>query len=161
MGVAANSAERSDTRLVISCEVSRWWSRSQQIGIVVALAGGAAMLLLAAIAHDAASVALVVIGGLWFIMGTLGLRQFRTLPTFVTFDGELIEFRWPERQLAVPVGDLVAVTRSRWDLQRVSWLKIETRSNGVVRLPPRLDNVIELLMALKEANPEIRLANVA
>jgi len=119
------------------------------------------MLLLAAIAHDAASVALIIIGGLWCVMGILGLRQFRTLATFVTFDGKVIEFRWPERQLVVPVGDLVAVSRSRWDLQRVSWLKIETRSNGVVRLPPRLDNVIELLMALKEANPELRLVNVA
>jgi len=161
MDVAANSAERSNTRLVISCEAPQWWSRYQQIGIVVAIGGGAAMLLLAAIAHDAASVALIIIGGLWCVMGILGLRQFRTLATFVTFDGKVIEFRWPERQLVVPVGDLVAVSRSRWDLQRVSWLKIETRSNGVVRLPPRLDNVIELLMALKEANPELRLVNVA
>jgi hypothetical protein len=55
--------------MVTRYEESRWYRGYQRAFVVIAVVGGVAMLLGAAVAHEAASIPLLVIGGGWTAMG--------------------------------------------------------------------------------------------
>lgn len=145
---------------VTRCEESRWYRRYQSTFVLVAVAGGVAMLIGAAIAHDTASIALLVIGGGWTVMGAAGAAQRRRVFRSAEFVNGVLTFSSASDELRVPVEDILEIRRSRGDVNRLSPLQVRTRSHGTIRLSPRLDGLIELLVELRTANPALRIGSL-
>jgi hypothetical protein len=123
--------------------------------LVVTLAGGALMLLAAAIIHAAASVPLLVIGGAWFAMGLGALWQRRRIANEVRLAGDRITFVYPTKELTMHVEDLLEIRRSRWDPNRWQWLLFQTRSHGTIKVAARLRGLFDLLSELRRLNPRV------
>src|SRR5450759_1540775 len=62
---------------VISCTAVGWWKWCWGGVASVAIVGGVIMLALAAVVHDASSIALLIIGGWWALVGVFALIQGR------------------------------------------------------------------------------------
>jgi hypothetical protein len=140
---------------------SKWFSRYQAGTLVVSLGGGLLMLLLAPLAHDSASIPLLVIGALWTAMGLGGLRMNRRTFQAVRLEsGGMVSFMSPGRALTIPVGEILEVRRARGDINRFSPLRVITRSHGTLAISPRLDGLIELLVELRAANPALRITRL-
>ena len=118
------------------------------------------MLVGAAIAHNAASIPLVVIGGAWLLMGLLGLRQGRRMASEVQLTGSgLLTFSFPKERISVPVSEVVEIRPSRGDINRFAPILVRDVNGNVVRIVPRLQGLVELLLELRHQNPSIRMGN--
>ena len=145
---------------MIRCEESRWYRRYQSAFVLLSLGGGIVMLLGAALAHDSASIALIVIGGGWTVMGAAGARQRHHVIRAVRLDDALVTFISPSEELRVPVSDILEIRRSRGDVNRFSPLRVNTASHGTIRISPRLEGLVELLVELRSANPALQIRNL-
>jgi len=76
--------------MVTRYEESRWYRGYQRSFAVIAVVGGVAMLLGAAVAHEAAGIPLLVIGGGWTAMGAAGAAQRRTVFRWAEFENGIL-----------------------------------------------------------------------
>ena len=136
---------------------SKWFTRYQVGGVVVALGGGLIMLALAALVHHGATIPLLVIGTAWTLIGLAGMRSSRRTYRAVRLDGGIVTFSSPSRVLTIPAAEIIEVRRARGDINRFAPLKVTTSSNGTLALSPRLNGLIELLVELRIANPALRI----
>jgi hypothetical protein len=118
------------------------------------------MLTLAALAHDSASIPLLVIGALWTVMGLGGLRMNRRTFRAVRLESGIVTFLSPGRAVTIPVAEILEVRRARGDVNRFSPLRVITRGHGTLAMSPRLDGLIELLVELRSANPALRITRL-
>jgi hypothetical protein len=139
---------------VVSCTTSPAWRWYQRGGLGLALGGGLLLLVVAAFARSGA-VALLVIGGAWIAMAVGGLWFSLRTAYELRLEDEQVTFAFPRRELRVPVGDVLAIQRSRLDMSRMRPLLVLTRSSGVVRVNPRLIGLFDFLLALRQANPDV------
>lgn len=159
-GAGGSRVSVADNRSVIRCEESPWYHRCQSAFEAVAIVAGVVMLLAAAIAHDSASIALLVIGGAWTAMGIAGAAQRRKVFRSAELGNGFLTFTSATEELRVPVTDILEIRRSKGDLNRFSPLRVRTRSHGTIKLSPRLNRLIELLVELRTANPEVRIGGL-
>jgi hypothetical protein len=139
---------------------ARWWVWYTRIGIVITVGGGTIMLLIAAAAHDGASIPLLVIGGAWFLMGLAGTWQRRRQVQEIVLAGEWVEFRSPVRCLTVPAAEIIEISSPWWDMQRMGYLRFRTRSNGVIKVAARLQGLFDFLVELRRVNPDVKVGAV-
>ena len=126
----------------------------------MATGGGAVMLLLAAGAHDAASVPLLVIGGAWLVMGIAGIAAGQRYAREIVLDGSGVHFISPRNQVDVSAGDIIEIGHAAWDLNRMGTLSVRTSTHGTIKTAPRLTGLIDLLVELRRLNPSITYRNV-
>lgn len=118
------------------------------------------MLTGAAIAHNAASIPLVVIGGAWLVFGVLGLRQGRRLAREVQLsDAGVLTFLFPRERISLQVSEVAEIRPSRGDMNRFAPILVRDVNGNVVRMVPRLQGLVELLVEVRRLNPAIRLGN--
>jgi hypothetical protein len=117
------------------------------------------MLVVAAGAHNSASIPLLVIGGGWFVMGLGGLRTQRTVAREVQLEDGRVTFVFPSKRLTVPASEITEIRRPHYDINRVCWLDFQTTSNGKIRVTPRLRGMVDLLIALRAVNPDLKLGD--
>jgi len=129
---------------VVSCTTSPAWRWYQRGGLGLALGGGLLLL-----------VALLVIGGAWIAMAVGGLWFSLLIAYELRLEDEQVTFAFPRRELRVRAGDVLAIQRSRLDMSRMRPLLVLTSSSGVVRVNPRLIGLFDLLLALRQANPDV------
>jgi hypothetical protein len=128
--------------------------------LVIALGGGGLMLVGAAIADNSASIPLVIIGGAWLLMGLLGFRQNRRMASEIQLTGGgLLTFSFPKERISLPVSEVVEIRPSRGDINRFAPILVKDVNGHVVRLVPRLQGLVELLLELRHQNPSIRVGN--
>jgi hypothetical protein len=135
---------------------SKRYTRFQGVARIVTLGGGVGMLLVAALAHDSASIPLLILGTAWTAIAIAGVTTTRRTFRAVRFDDGVVTFVSPGRSLSIPVAEIIEVRHARGDVNRVAPLKVITSSNGALRISPRLNGLIELLLELKTANPALR-----
>jgi hypothetical protein len=119
---------------MVSYRLPGWRVWSQRIAIVVTIGGGGIMLVVGAVAHDSASSSLLVIGGVWFVMGLGGLWAAPRLVHEIVIADEHIEFRSPRQNLVIPVHEITGIGWSRWDIQHRGFLRVWTQSHGEVKV---------------------------
>ncbi len=118
------------------------------------------MLLLAAGAHDAASVPLLVIGGAWFLLGLGGLWQARHQVDEVVLHDALVEFRSPARTVAIPAAEIAEVIGQRRSYgSSMGYVMFQTRSAGVIRAV-RPQNLFDLVVEIRSLNPDLKVKNL-
>ena len=140
---------------VISCSQVGWW-RWYWRGIeTISIGGGFIMLAIAAVAHNAASIALLIIGGWWFAVGVLAFIQAQRTAREVQLVNGAVTFIFPKQNLTVPVGDIEEVRRSRGDINRFAPIRFRTASHGVVKAVPRLQGMFDFLVELRRVNPQV------
>jgi len=126
-----------------------------RIALTVTLVGGVVMLVVAAVAHDSASIPIAGIGGAWFLAGVAGLRKRRSLVREVQLDGDRVTFARLNGEVTVPAVEIVEVRRPRYDPGNVAPLEMRTRSNGSIRVPAPLEGLLDLLVELRLQNPSL------
>lgn len=84
---------------MIRCVEARWYAWYMRLGTSVATGGGAVMLIGAALAHDAASVPLLVIGGVWLAVGLACLIINPRYVREIVIDGSRMRFISPRAYL--------------------------------------------------------------
>ena len=145
---------------MVTCTPVRWWNWYWRTILVVSLGGGGLMIFGAAIARSAASIPLLVIGGAWLLMGFLGLRQGRRMASEVQLtDAGLLTFSFPKERTSLPVSEVAEIRPSRGDINRFAPILVRDVNGNVVRLVPRLQGLVELLVELRHQNPSIRVGN--
>jgi hypothetical protein len=134
----------------------RRWLWYQRGAIAVAVAGGLIMLLMAAVAHDSASIPLLIIGGSWTAMGAAGRVQSRRVACELRIEDGAVTFVFAARELSVPAGDVIGL-RQRWGpyTQRAGHLLIQTGSQGTVRAAPMLVGLFDFVTELRRVNPQV------
>ena len=145
---------------MITCETSSWWRRHVAAGQVVALVGGAAIVAIAILAHTQVSVALLVIGGIWIVMGAVSWLQVRRVAFSVVFDEGTLTFVGPhvDRQVSA-----TALATFRWqygDINRLAGAFFITTSGEKVRVAPRMTSMLELFTAVKQRNVAFSLPRI-
>ena len=117
------------------------------------------MLLIAAIAHNSASIPLLIIGSGWLAIGLFGFRQRRRMATEVQLAGGVLSFTFPNQTQSMPVAEVVEIRPSRGDINRFAPILVKNVNGDVVRLTPRLGGLIELLVEVRRLNPDVRLGD--
>jgi hypothetical protein len=128
----------------------------QRIAIGISTGGGAIMLVGAAIAHGSASIPLLVIGGAWFLLGLAGIGQARGQVREIVVDGAHVVFRYRSRNVVIPAQEITGIGWAWWDPNHMSSLRFRTHSRGVIKAPPRMQGLLELLIALRHVNPDVK-----
>jgi hypothetical protein len=142
---------------LVTCHASPAWTRYQRAGLFVAVAGGVVMLAGAGAAHDSASIALVVIGGAWLLMGLWGTRQYMGTVSRMSFDGVSVRFNSRTGgERVVPLADIREFRWPRYDFNRFGPMRAVT-GDGTYLIAPRCRGLIDFFVALKAANPAIKL----
>jgi hypothetical protein len=144
---------------VTRCTAVGWWKGYTVSFTAIALGGGFLMLVAAAIAHRTASIPLLIIGAWWCACGLIAVRQYRRVAREAQLSGDVLTFVFANRSQSIPVGEIDEIRRARGDISH--WMPIQVRSVGgeVVRLPPRMIGLFDLLMKLRTLNPAIRIAD--
>jgi hypothetical protein len=145
---------------VSRCTPVGWW-RGYTVSVTsIALGGGFLMLVAAAIAHRTAPIPLLIIGAWWRACGLLAMRQYRRTAREVQLSGDVLTLEFANRRQSVLAGDIDEIRRTRGDLSH--WLPIQVRliGGGLLRLPPRMIGLIDLLMELRTLNPAIRIGDI-
>lgn len=143
----------------VTCSATAYWLWFNRFGTVVLPVAGAVALIAAAAAHNArTSPTLVLFGVLWLVGGIATTRQFRRGIQEITIDGDLIEFTSPARTFTVPASDIIRIKSppALLDPQSMQYLRIRTRSHGVIKIAPRMDGLTDVLAALYRANPDVK-----
>jgi len=141
---------------MVSCRTVRWWLWYQRIAIGIGAGGGGIMLIGAAIAHSAASVPLLVIGGAWLLMGLAGIRQARRQVREITVEAAHVVFRYQARNVVIPAQEITEIGWAWWDPNRTAFLRFRTLSHGVIKAPPRMQGFIDFLIELRRINPDVK-----
>ncbi len=136
-------------------QASRSWRWFVALGVYVGLAGGALMLLIAAISRDSNSVPLLVFGSWWIAMGLVGVWQWRRVAREVRVEDERISFIFPAKELTMPTADVIEIRRPWWDMNHWMWLRFHTKSHGTIRVAARLRGLVDLLSELRRLNPGV------
>lgn len=150
---------RVDTDQMMRCTPVGWWKGYWVSVTSVALGGGLVMLVAAAIARDSASIPLIIIGAGWFACGLLAMRQHRRTAQEVQLNGNVLTFQFPKRRESVSVGDIEEIRRTRGDLSHFAPIQVRTVGGEVIRLPPRLSGLIDLLVEIRSRNPAVRIGD--
>jgi len=146
----------ADTGRVVSCKATLWWQWYYRITVGIAVGGGAVMLFGAIVAHDAASIPLLVIGGFWLLGGVLSIWQGSQSAQEIILDGDSVEFRSPAKRLTIPATAIVEVSAPWWDTGHMGYLRFRTRTNGNIKAVPRLEGFFDFLVELRRLNPEMK-----
>jgi hypothetical protein len=125
------------------------------MSVVVGLAGGAMLLLLAALAHDGASIPLLIIGGGWFILGILALGRRRTTVDEVRLGEGHVTFVFRNRRVEMPVSEITEIRRARFDTSFMAPLEVSTEAHERIRLNSHLDGLLDLLLHFRQLNPRL------
>jgi hypothetical protein len=120
------------------------------------------MLMSAALAHGSASVPLLIFGSWWTVISLAGMKSARRTFRAVRLDGEMVTFISPARVLTIPAAEIVEIRHAWGDPSRrsTSGLKVITSCHGTLRISPRLEGMIDLLVQLRTANPALRVDNL-
>src|SRR5262245_66677208 len=113
------------------------------------------MLLGAALAHDGASVPLLVIGGGWLAMVVCALIINPRYAREIVIDGKVIRFISPRAQVDVDATDIIEVGYPRGDMNRMGVLSVRTSTHGTIRAVPRLIGLTDVLVELRRLNPSV------
>jgi hypothetical protein len=140
----------------MSCRPARWWLWYQRIGIGISAGGGSIMLIGAAIVHSAASIALLVIGGGWFLMGLAGIWQAQRQVREIVIDGVHVVFRYQVRNIVIPAPEITEIGWARWDPNHRASLRFRTLSHGVIKAPPSMQGFLDFLIELRRINPGVK-----
>jgi hypothetical protein len=130
--------------------------RFQRGALFLSVAGGLVMLAGAAAVHDDVSIAPALIGGSWLLMGLLGTRQNRRTVRRMTFDGMSVRFSLIDGDHDVALADIREFRWPRYDLNRFGPMRAVT-VDGTYLIAPRCRGLIDFFVALKAANPAIKL----
>jgi hypothetical protein len=141
---------------VVTCHANPGWLRLQQGAIFLTIAGGLGMLGGAAVARDSASIPLAAIGGSWLLMGLFGGRQYRCTFRRISFDGLSVRFSRADGDHDVALADIREFRWPRYDINRFGPMRAIT-VDGTYLVAPRCRGLIDLFVALKNANPAIKL----
>lgn len=141
---------------MVSCQPGRWWLRYQRIATGISAGGGGIMLIGAAIAHSAASIPLLVIGGAWSLMGLAGIWQARRQVREIAVDAGHVLFRYQARNIVIPAREITEISWAWWDPNRAASLRFRTRSHGVIKAPPRMQGFLDFLIELRRVNPDVK-----
>ena len=114
------------------------------------------MLIVAAVAHSAASVPLLVIGGAWSLTGVAGIWQARRQVQEIAVDAAHVVFRYQARNVVIPVQEITEVGWAWWDPNRAASLRFRTLSHGVIKAPPRMQGFLDFLIELRRINPDVK-----
>ena len=144
---------------MVSCTTSPAWRWYRRGSLGLGLGGGLLLLVVAAFARSG-TVALLVIGGAWIATAGVGLWSSLRVAYELRLDEEQVIFAFPRRELRVPAGDVLAIQRSRLDMSRMRPLLVHTSSSGVVKVNPRLTGLFDFLLALRQANPGVVVADL-
>jgi hypothetical protein len=145
---------------MIRCEESRWYTWYTRLGTSVATGGGAIMLLGAALAHESASIPLVVIGGAWLAMGAGWLISTRRTAREIVIDGNVVRFISPRAHVDVDAADIVEIGYPRADINRMGTLSVRTSTHGTIKAVPRLTGLMDVLVELRRLNPNVSFRNM-
>jgi hypothetical protein len=118
------------------------------------------MLVVAAVAHDSASIALLAIGGTWFAIGLGGFRYRGKLVREVRLEDGYVTFVSLNGKTTVAATDIVEVWRPRYDINRFGPLEVRTKSHGAIRVDSHLRGLIDLLLELRLLNPGLKTERV-
>src|SRR5580658_7882903 len=105
---------------MVSCRPARWWLWYQRIAIGISAGGGSIMLIGAAIVHSAASIPLLVIGGVWFLLGLAGIGQARRQVREIVVDGAHVVFRYQALNVVIPATEITEIGWAWWDPNHMS-----------------------------------------
>jgi hypothetical protein len=118
------------------------------------------MLLLAAAAHDTASIPLLIIGSAWLVMGIAALLKSRHLATKIQFASGAMTFVSVDGQRTIEAESIEEISRSRWDFNRLSPIRVRTAGGEVVKIAPRMTGLFEVLAQLREVNPRVKVGDL-
>jgi hypothetical protein len=145
---------------MIRCVEARWYAWYVRLGTSVATGGGAIMLIGAALAHDAASVPLLVIGGAWLGMGLASLIINPRYVREIVFDGSRMRFISPRAQVDIDAADIIEIGHPRRDINRMGTLSVRTSTHGTIKAVPRLIGLVDVLVELRRLNPQVTYRNM-
>jgi hypothetical protein len=144
---------------MVSCRPARWWLWYQRIAISISTGGGSIMLIGAAIVHSAASIPLLVIGGVWFLMGLAGIVQARRQVREIVVDGAHVVFRYQALNVVIPAQEITEIGWARWDPNHMSSLRFRTLSRGVIKAAPCMQGFLDFLIELRRINPDVKVSD--
>jgi len=145
---------------MVRCEEARWYTWYTRLGTLVATGGGAVMLLGAALAHESASIPLLVIGGAWLAMGVGWLISTRRAAREIVIDGNVVRFISPRGHVDVDADDIVEIGYPRTDINRMGMLSVRTSTHGTIKAVPRLIGLMDVLVELRRLNPHVSFRNM-
>src|SRR5579859_4362660 len=94
------------------------------------------------------------VGGAWVAMAIVARVQLRSVATRVSLSESAIVFEGRNVIGRVPVSRVVAFQWQRMDVQRLAPASFLTADSGRIKVAPRMDGLFELLIAVRDANPE-------
>ncbi len=115
------------------------------------------MLALAAVVHDAASIALLIIGGWWALVGVFALIQGRSTAREVRLEQGVVPFVLASKNVVVPATEIEEFRRSRGDLNHFMPIRVRTAHDGVAKVAPRLCGLFQFLIELRRFNPMVEI----
>lgn len=141
----------------VKCSATGYWLWFNRIINTVLTVAGAGMAIAAAVAHHAsAAPTLLFFGVVWLVGGLAATWQFRRGIQEMVLDGDQIEFRSPARTFTVPASDIIRIRSPLFDPQRMQYLRIRTRSHGVIKIAPRMHGLTDVLAGLYSVNPDVK-----
>jgi hypothetical protein len=143
---------------MVSCRPARWWLWYQRIAIGISTGGGSIMLIGAAIVHSAASIPMLVFGGLWFLLGLASIGQARRQVREIVVDAAHVAFRYQALNVVIPAREIAEIGWAWWDPNHMSSLRFRTLSHGVIKAPPRLQGFLDFLIELRRINPDVKVS---
>jgi hypothetical protein len=134
---------------MIRCVEAPRYAWYRRLVTAVTTGGGAIMLLVAALAHDAVSVPLLVIGGGWLAIGLASLIINPRYAREIVIDGNRVRFISPRAQVDIDAVDIIEVGHARLDINRMGILSVRTSTHGNIKAAPRLIGSIDVLVELR------------
>jgi hypothetical protein len=113
------------------------------------------MLLGAGIAHDTASIPLLIFGGWWAGLGAGSLWYSRRVAHELRLEDGQVTFVFPASELRFPASDVLGFRRGRLDYSRMRPLLVRTGSHGTIKVSPRLIGLFDFLQGLRQVNPAV------
>lgn len=141
----------------VTCTATAYWLGFSQFGSTMNTVVGTAGLIAAAAVHDLmTSPSLVIFGVVWLAAGATGFRQLRHQIREITLDGDQVEFSSPMKTFTIPASDITKISWPLWDPQRMAYLRIRTRSHGVIKTAPRMHELRAFRAALRVVNQNVK-----
>jgi hypothetical protein len=145
---------------MVRCVEAPWFAWYRRLVTAVTTGGGVIMVLGAALAHDAASVPLLVIGGGWLAIGLAALIINPRYVRDIVIDGSRVHFISPRAQVDIDAADIIEIGHARLDINRMGTLSVRTATHGTIKAVPRLIGLIDVLVELRRLNPQITYRNM-
>lgn len=140
-------------------EVPLLWRWGMRVGLWASSVGGALMLAVAAMTRNAAALVLILIGGVWFVSGIVGLRSRRRTVETVTIEAPLVTFASPGRSTVVAAEDVLEIVqRKGGNAGRFAPVQVITRDQGTISLSAEIDGLLALVVDLHTLNPGLQVS---